>query len=104
MRFVTCSTFAFVMMASGKIASAQPALDDGAAKPAPTTTDTTVAASTPVVQKVEWGIDLRLRQVYIPKFLLESFVDRSGTGAQGTGYGLDIVRRRGNLDVAFGFE
>ena len=103
MRFVTCSTFAFLLMAVG-VASAQPALDEGAAKPAPTTTDTTVAATTPVEKKVEWGIDLRLRQVYIPKFLLEEFVDRSGTGASGTGYGLDIVRRRGNLEVSFGVE
>jgi len=99
---VTCSTLAAIVMLGAGLANAGPALDQDA-KPAPTT-DTSVAPTTPLENKVEWGVDLRLRQVYIPRFLLEAFVDRSGTGAEGTGFGLDVVRRRGNLEIAFGIE
>jgi hypothetical protein len=54
--------------------------------------------------KVEYGIDLRLRQVFVPTGLLELFVEKSAGGASNTGFGVDLVRRRGTLELQLGFE
>lgn len=98
MRFVGL----IVLMVSAGIATAGPALDDDK-KLAPTT-DPTVAPDTPLEPKVEWGIDVRLRSVYVPRFLLEVFVDHAPGGSHNYGYGLDVVRRRGNFEIQLGLE
>ena len=59
---------------------------------------------TPTEAPVEYGVGIRLRNVRIPKGLLELFVDRSAGGASSFGYGLELVRRRGTVELQLGFE
>jgi hypothetical protein len=100
MRFATSLTL--LGLATGT-ALAQPALDEG--KPEPTTAPTASPTSLDTAgPKPEFGIDLRLRQVFVPKGLLELFVARSAGGASNTGIGVDLVRRRGTLELQLGFE
>jgi hypothetical protein len=85
-------------------AVAQPALDD---EGKPQSTLDPAAAPTNVEtaeSKVEYGIDLRLRRVFVPTALIELFVDRSAGGASNTGIGGAFVRRRGNVELQLGFE
>ncbi len=53
---------------------------------------------------VEYGIDIRLRSVHVPTGLLELFVEHAADGASNFGYGVDFVRRKGNLELQLGFE
>src|ERR1041385_5273024 len=80
------------------------ALDD-AGKPQ-RTTDPNVAPDTTQTseQKLEYGIDLRLRDVFIPSWMLNLFMDANPGGASMGGIGVDFVRRRGNLELQLGLE
>ncbi len=101
MRFATTLTLLGFM---GSTAFAQAALDD-AGKPQSTTASTASPGTTETAEpQVEYGLDLRLRQVFVPKKLLELFMSHSAGGASNTGYGVDLVRRRGNLELQLGFE
>lgn len=101
MRFAMSLTLLALMTGTGL---AQPALDD-AGKPQPTVDPTASPGTLDTVgPPVEYGIDLRLRQVFVPQGLLELFVQRSAGGASNTGIGVDLVRRRGNLELQLGFE
>jgi hypothetical protein len=102
MRFATSLTLLTVLGAAGT-ASAQALDDEG--KPIPTT-DPTASPTTLETSgsKLEYGADIRLRRVVVPKGLLELFVERAAGGASNTGYGIDLVRRRGNLELQLGFE
>lgn len=53
---------------------------------------------------VKWGVGLRLRYVVIPKFLLEQFWEEVATGPANPGFGVDVVRKRGDDEFSFGFE
>ncbi len=55
-------------------------------------------------QEVEYGIGVRLRSVWVPKSVLELFVDRSAGGAQNLGLGVDLTRRRGTAELQLGLE
>ncbi len=59
---------------------------------------------TPTEAPVEYGVGIRLRNVRVPKSILELFVDRSAGGASSFGYGLELVRRRGTVELQLGFE
>lgn len=100
MRFATSLT---LLVLSTGTAIAQPALD-AAGKPEPTTDPTASPTSLQTAPQVEYGVDLRIRQVFIPKGLLELFVEKSAGGASNTGFGVDLIRRRGNLELQLGFE
>src|SRR5690348_5758037 len=54
--------------------------------------------------KVQYGIDVRLREVFLPQSLMNLFVEKAAGGAQSFGYGVDLVRRRGNLELQLGAE
>lgn len=100
MRFATSLT----LLALSGTAWGQAALDD-AGKPQHTTDPTaspeTMALAEP---KLEYGVDLRLRRVYVPNWMIGLFTERSAGGAANTGIGVDLVRRRGNLELQLGFE
>ena len=83
------------------------ALDDGNSGTPTHTTDPTAAPESPTTiaeQKVEYGVDIRLRKVYVPQGLVELFVEHAAGGVDATGYGLDLVRKRGDLELQLGFE
>jgi hypothetical protein len=100
MRFASTLT----LLALTGTAWGQAALDD-AEKPQ-RTTETTAAPDTSDVKEpgVEYGVDIRLRRVFVPKGLVELFVERAAGGASNNGIGVDFVRRRGNLELQLGFE
>jgi hypothetical protein len=85
-------------------AFAGPALDEGKGSPAPPTGGTGTEA-VPAEKPVEYGVGIRLRRVHLPKGEVELFVERAGdSGSATTGLGLDLIRRRGNVELQLGFE
>lgn len=105
MRFASLGLISIAIAATSGTARAQGAALDStpAATPAPATTATT-AEPPPDPDKPEYGVDLRLRQVYLPSSLIGLFVARAAGGASNTGFGVDFVRRRGNLELQLGME
>ena len=98
-----CLLLVLSTVASGS-ASAGPALDDDKSKsPAPATDEHPVVGGEPDLG-IEYGIGLRLRSVWVPKAVIELFVDRSAGGAQNFGYGIDLTRRRGSTELQLGLE
>jgi len=92
------------LLAGTSLATAGAALDDD--KKPTRTTDPNAAPDTLTTSadKVDYGIDLRLRSVWVPQSIINLFVERSEGGIQAWGYGFDLVRRRGNLELQLGFE
>ncbi len=81
-----------------------PALDE--TKPAATSGDAS-APPPPVEDKkddVEYGVGIRLRNIRIPQSELELFVERAAGGVSNVGFGVDLTRRRGNVELQLGFE
>jgi len=104
MRFGIGLTLLTSLCASGT-AWAQAALDD-AGKPIPTTDPNAAppTAPAPAPDKPEYGADLRLRGVFAPQGIVELFVERAAGGVGEAGFGIDLVRRRGNVELQLGFE
>jgi hypothetical protein len=87
---------------------AGPALDDASAQPAAggPVTDPNAAAN-PVedaANKVEYGVGIRLRSVHVPQSVLELFIDRAAGGASNVGLGVELIRRRGTVELQLGLE
>ncbi|HEU4730076.1 MAG TPA: hypothetical protein VFT22_19395 [Kofleriaceae bacterium] len=102
----------FVAVASGS-AVAGPALEDAKATPAATAPEEVDCAKlrgdprcamAPGQGDVEYGVGVRLRSVWVPRSVLELFVDRAAGGAQNFGVGLELTRRRGPTELQLGFE
>lgn len=82
---------------TGRTASAGPALDEETGAP--------VSTAASAGEQVEYGVGLRLRNVRIPKGELELFVERAGdSGASNFGFGIELIRRRGDLELQIGIE
>ena len=100
---LSANSWAGAALDDDKKATPQPTAEPaGGAAPAGSGTD--AATATNPDDLVEYGIDLRIRQNYVPKALLQLFVDRAADGASNTGLGVDFVRKRGNLELQLGFE
>jgi hypothetical protein len=82
-------------------ARAQAALSDDDDDQPPPDTAPSVSAE---ADKAHFGVGLRLREVFIPKGLIELFVERAAGGGNHLGYGLEVVRRKGNFEISLGFE
>ena len=52
----------------------------------------------------EWGAGVRLRNVRIPRAMVELFVDRASGSGSDLGLGLELVRRKGDFELQLGFE
>lgn len=98
-------------------AAAQPAADgaapgaDGevAATPAadPVSPDSNVSTAPPEPEDpnaVSYGVAIRLRNVRVPQSILELFVERAAGGASNFGYGIELIRRKGNVELQLGLE
>ncbi|MEM9487792.1 MAG: hypothetical protein AAGC55_01545 [Myxococcota bacterium] len=68
---------------------------------APALTDERPAAGEP---KANFGLGLRLRQVYIMNPILELFWGRAADTASQTGFGGEFIRRKGNFEFTIGLE
>jgi hypothetical protein len=71
---------------------------------APSTTAETPAAPASEETPVEYGLGVRLRSVWVPKKILQLFLERAAGGAQNYGLGVDLTRRRGTTELQLGFE
>lgn len=90
-----------VIVASGQ-AHAQTA-DDTSTTPA-SGEPVGVAAEEKEKDPVEYGVGIRLRNVRVPQFEMELFLERSPGGSSNVGFGVDLTRRRGNVELQLGFE
>src|ERR1043165_7417835 len=79
------------------------ALDDEG-KPQRTTDPNAAPDTTATADQVEYGADFRLREVFIPSWMLNLFMDNNPGGASMGGIGFDFVRCRGNVELQLGFE
>jgi hypothetical protein len=106
MRFGTTAPVLAILAGVSGQGWAEPAADDK--KPDPTTTSAIESnpsvIAVPPPEVVEYGVGLRLRGVFVPQSILELFVTRAAGGASNLGYGVDLVRRKGNLELQLGFE
>lgn len=83
--------------------------DDTAAAPAggtPAGSSSSSEAASQIFEKneVQYGVGIRLRNVRGPKGLIGLFVERAPGGISELGYGIDLIRRRGNTELQLGFE
>ena len=99
-RFPQVCLAAAICLCHAGSAHAQAALD--ATDPAAPAAEP--AAPAAAGNPVEWGVGLRLRNVRIPKAELELFVERAPGGTSNFGFGVDVTRRRGNVELQFGIE
>ncbi len=109
MRFATRLILLTGAIASGSASAwAGAALDDDkkATPPMPPTptTDPVVAPNTPVEEPVTYGGDFRLRDVFLPSWMMGLFVERAAGGTSHAGWGFDFIRKRGTVELQFGFE
>lgn len=85
-------------------AVAGPALVDDKARPVSATDDAAAAPPASDEHELEYGVGVRARSVWVPKSVLELFVNRSAGGAQNFGTGVELTRRRGTTELQLGFE
>lgn len=52
----------------------------------------------------EYGVGVRLRTVYVPKPVLELFVEEASGGVFKPGFGVELSRRKGNFELVLGLE
>jgi len=106
---------------AGGSATAGPVLDDDKNKPPPPATADSADCATPANDarcralgpvdpaeppevEVEYGVGVRVRSVWVPRSVLQLFVERAAGGAQNYGVGVDLTRRRGPTELQLGFE
>jgi len=96
-----------MIAALGSTVWAGPALDDGDKKAPPigaNSAETPAAPDLNAEPPVDYGVGIRLREVFLPSSLMGLFVARTAGGAQNTGIGVELIRRRGQTELQLGFE
>ena len=85
---------------------AGPALDEAQPAPTDSTSSPTEPALAPTTTEtpVEYGVGLRIRNVRVPKAIIELFVESAPGGASNLGLGVELTRRRGNVEIQLGLE
>jgi hypothetical protein len=104
MRFASAViAFAFVSStawADGQSTATDPT-PDASAQPA---TSVPTPAGVVADDAIHYGVDIRLRSMHVPTGLLNLFITHAADGASNFGYGIDVIRRHGNLELAIGLE
>jgi hypothetical protein len=72
-------------------------------EPVAATSDTPPTITNPD-DTVSYGVDLRIRNVRLPKFMLGWFLGHAADGSSNTGIGADFIRRKGTTEISLGFE
>ncbi len=100
----TIGTLFTLALATGA-ASAQAALDEDTqpAEPAAPGADAGDGVEDPA-RAISYGVALRLRSVFAPAGMVELFVERAAGGVSNIGYGIEFIRRRGDVEIQFGIE
>jgi hypothetical protein len=90
---------ALITLALAGTAHAQAALDDDDnTKPAAATASQTGEPETRI------GVGLRIRETYVPRSIIELFVDKASGGSSEVGFGAELFRRKGDFEVQLGLE
>ena len=98
-RMASIGSAALITLAFAATAHAQAALDDDDnTKPAAAT------ASEANPNEARMGVGLRIRQTYVPRSIIELFVDKAAGGSSETGFGFELFRRKGDFEVQLGLE
>lgn len=103
MRIRTLATFCTFLMVLIVLASPAEAQDepdpdessfdgDGLDEPAP---DPNAA---------RFGVGIRLRRITVPKGMIELFMEQAASGVGQNGFGIDIIRRKGDVELSIGIE
>jgi hypothetical protein len=98
-----CLAAAVLVAVSSGSALADSTLDNKGT-PAPSGDPAAGATQTSTETPVEYGVGVRLRNVRAPKGLLELFLESAPGGVNSVGFGVELVRRRGDLELQLGFE
>lgn len=87
-------------------AFAQDELDDSSAEPEGDVAEpsTPMAEEIDLKSEIRHGVGLRLRYIFVPKALIELFVEESPSGVSQSGFGLEYVRRKKDFEFSVGFE
>jgi len=98
-------SFALMTCAVSSTAWAQSPVLDGENQTTPTEAQLDPTLNqTPTETPVQYGVGIRLRNVRVPQSILELFVDRAAGGASQFGFGVELTRRRGTVELQLGFE
>jgi hypothetical protein len=92
---------ALTSVGAARSAAAQAALDDDDEEISPTTP---TASEATVGPQTTIGVGLRIRQMIVPKSLIELFVEHAEGSSSQTGFGFELARRKGDFEVQFGLE
>ena len=104
-----CVGTVITLALSTGVAAAQAALDEDtqpaepAAEPAAPAADAGDGVEDPA-RAISYGVALRLRSVFAPAGMVELFVERAAGGVSNIGYGIEFIRRRGDVEIQFGIE
>jgi hypothetical protein len=104
MRFRLASASIVALLATAgaaRTAAAQAALDDdddSSETPATTTSSDDAGPKTMI------GAGIRIRDMIVPKGLVELFVEHANGGSSQAGVGLEVSRRKGDFEVQFAVE
>lgn len=100
---ILAAVIAVVMWVMPSTALAQGVVleDDEPEAEEPPPADTSSLSDAP---KTDYGIGVRLRNVFIPEGLLEFFVEDAPSGISNVGFGIEGVRRKGDLEISLGIE
>jgi hypothetical protein len=98
-----CLGFSVSSVVVGGSAAAGPALDDDKSRAPAAAAEEPLPGAEPDLG-IEYGLGVRLRSVWVPKPVIELFVDRAAAGAQNYGVGLELTRRRGTTELQLGME
>jgi hypothetical protein len=105
MRFRLASASLVALLALGSAArnaAAQAALDDD--DDSSSTPATTSSSDEDTGPKTMVGVGLRLRDMIVPKGLIELFVEHANGGSSEPGLGIEVSRRKGDFEVQFAVE
>ena len=62
------------------------------------------AELSPFGAEIRYGVGLRLRTIYVPKFLIELGAEEVASGVNSFGIGADFVRRVADTEISMGLE
>jgi hypothetical protein len=101
---LTIGAMLSVALASGS-AHAGAALDDDKRPAADTTPEQTPDQAAAADEgEATYAVGLRLRQLWLPKGMIELFVQHAAGGASNQGVGVEFVRRRDTFELQIGLE
>src|SRR5688500_15642318 len=102
-RLLSMAIGAGALIAGATPAMAQAALDEDEDDVAPATTEST-EEEVEDPNRTRIGAGIRLRRGFVPQGLIELFVESAPGGSSEWGFGIEVVRRKGDFEVQFAVQ